>query len=353
MGGGSRCRVEMAFTAPTHLPCRAREPPRQNNVICKAKGGGGFRILELGLPFGALVKAARFGWSTAWLVLMNELAPSGSDGEYRRPVASRRRPEPDARFPAEAGRYTLYGGVACPWCHRTFLALALFGMKDKMAVEWLVPGESGLWNLQSPSSDMQTMKDVYRCGDSSYKGRFTAPLLVEAQTGHLVCNESLDLVRFIASEFAGVDAYEIDSDLCQTIHHDINNGVYKCGFAKTQTAYAKNVEALVSALDRMEDILSRQRFLTNDTKPSIADVLLFPTVFRFDSVYAPLFHCHARCIRGDYPNMSRWMRDIYAMDGVAEISDLETTQRNYFENLFPLNPSGIIPMSPPTNLRSL
>mmetsp|Transcript_2970 Transcript_2970/g.9092 ORF Transcript_2970/g.9092 Transcript_2970/m.9092 type:complete len:344 (+) Transcript_2970:114-1145(+) len=342
----------MAFVAHGQLPCRADRRPKQHAVVCKAKGGGGFKILELGLPFGALVKAARFGWSTAWLILMNELAPSGPDGEYRRPVASRRRPKPDENFPAEAGRYTLYGGVACPWCHRVFLALALFGIKDQVAVEWLVPGESGLWKLENSNNDMQTMKDVYRSGDPNYKGRYTAPLLIETQTGQLVCNESLDLVRMIAGEFAAADTHEIDSSLCQTIHHNINNGVYKCGFAKTQTAYARNVADLVRALDDVENILSKQRFLTNDSKPSVADVLLFPTVFRFDSVYAPLFHCHARCIRGDYPNLSRWMREIYAMNGVAEVSDLETTQRNYFENLFPLNPSGIIPMSPPAKLRS-
>lgn len=117
------------------------------------------------------------------------------------------------------------------------LALEIFGLRDAIEVQWLVPGDSGLWDLETPRDGKLTMKDVYTKGDPDYKGRFTAPVLQDNKTGAIVCNESIDIVRMIAVEFAGQVEDEGDRALCEKIQSDINNGVYKCGFAKTQQAY--------------------------------------------------------------------------------------------------------------------
>jgi len=324
------------------------EPRLRTAIVCSNKkgAGSGFRILELGIPFGSLVKAARFGWSTAWLVMMNELAPSGPDGEYKRPQASRLRKDSVARFPAEKGRYTLYAGVACPWCHRVLLAIELFGLQDAIKIEWLVPGDGGLWELETPKNSMKTMKEVYLTGDPEYRGRYTAPALLETSTGIVVCNESIDLVRMISEEFAFVDETDGARSLAERIHSDINNGVYMCGFAKTQQAYEKSIRTLNAAMQEVDEILSKQKYLSGGDQPGIADILLFPTVYRYENVYSPLFRCHSRSIPLDFPNIFEWACDMYQIEGVARVSDIATTENNYFENLFPLNPSGIIPVGP-------
>jgi len=209
-----------------------------------------------------------------------------------------------------------------------------------------VPGDGGLWELETPKNGMKTMKEVYLTGDPGYRGRYTAPALLETSTGLVVCNESIDLVRMISEEFAGVDETHEAKTVAERIHSDINNGVYKCGFAKTQQAYSKSVSTLNTAMREVDELLSKQRYLSGRDKPGIADILLFPTVYRYENVYSPLFRCHSRNIPLDFPNIFEWACDMYQIEGVARVSDIATTEKNYFENLFPLNPSGIIPIGP-------
>lgn len=297
------------------------------------------------------------------------IAPSSSSGDYVRPQSRFTTPDRATR-----GITTLFVGVACPWCHRVLLARALLQLNDPIRVVLLDPGADGLWVLAAPAEQNKwgkRLRDVYQSTASSYRGRYTAPLLVDDTDPldrRIVSNESADILRLINDALAppgpqpldhpgdvsvwlrpdATNAYDIDvadlDDVCNDVYEFINNGVYKCGFATTQAAYERSENALFETLDRMEDRLTRSRFLCSPTIVTEADVRLFPTVFRLDAVYGKLFKAGRKTIRADYPALYGWMRDIYAMPGVSAISDLEATRQNYYTSLFPLNPGGIVPV---------
>ncbi|KAA8493073.1 Glutathione S-transferase omega-like 2 [Porphyridium purpureum] len=366
-------------------------------------------ILERGAAFAALVSFARFFWKSIWLIMMNELAPSSAKGEYQRPPSAFRGrisrelgaefPVPQAAEGTVTGRYMLYVGLSCPWCHRVLLVRALLGMEHLLDVQLLEPSPSGVWRLCNPTSDAakeneRTVRDTYRKFAPSYRGRCTAPLLVDTHTGRIVSNESADIVRMLcelqvlpqqqtakavldqsikAAPISGIsimwgnrgggqpaDPAHKDSsagrstdsgldELLQRIYSDINNGVYRAGFATTQSAHEEASRSLFSALDAMEARLQATGgpFLLG-TQLSEADVFLFPTVFRLDAVYATLFRCATKriCSGNDYPHLWAWARRIYQMPGVPEVSDLEGTRTAYFTSLFPLNPGMIVPVGP-------
>ncbi|MGA7934129.1 MAG: glutathione S-transferase C-terminal domain-containing protein, partial [Kovacikia sp.] len=180
------------------------------------------------------------------------------------------------------------------------------------------------------------------------------------QTKTIVNNESAEIIVILNSafnEFASnpeLDLYP--EDLRQTIdlwnekiYPAVNNGVYRCGFAQTQAAYDDVCQALFATLDEIEAALETQRYLGGD-RLTLADVRLFTTLFRFDVVYYGLFKCNRRRIC-DYPNLGAYLRDLYQLPGVADTCNLEAIKQDYYGNLFPLNPSGIIPAGPDmTNL---
>lgn len=270
----------------------------------------------------------------------------------------------------------LFIGYACPWCHRVLLARALLGLQDKLNVVEVVPGKDGLWVFQDGNHRQRwghKLKDVYRSLAQTYKGRYTAPLLINAdpQNQEIISNESADILKLLPGVFRisegpleiangdgaavwlrpsednsyGVDTAKLDS-LCEDIYHSVNNGVYKCGFATTQEAYERAERALFASLDRMETILQSSRFLCSGSLVTEADVRLFPTIFRFDAVYAHLFNACRKSVRSDYPAISGWLSDVYEFSGVPETCNLEDTRQSYYTNLFPLNPGGIVPVAP-------
>lgn len=347
-----------------------------------------------------LVPVARTAWHTLWRLFMGQLAPSDASGRYIRPSssASSATPPPDGINPtqqnaisimnafaqrADPARPVVYVGLACPWCHRVLLALALTGLASSHDVRFLDPGPDGLWRLARPEGHCRRLKDVYLDYDPRYSGRFTAPLYLERDTSSLVSNESADILRIIAalantpvqlprgatvhlrphpssassgpdsaaSEYA-VTTSEIDHWGAR-VHSTINDGVYKCGFATSQQAYDEAVDELYQSMDSVEQRLSQSRFLCSDSTITEADVKLFPTMFRFDAVYAVIFRVCRKSVRADYPHISRWIRDIYHMPGVKQTCDLQQTIDNYFQNLFPLNPSAIVPQVPTIDLSPL
>mmetsp|Transcript_6692 Transcript_6692/g.17979 ORF Transcript_6692/g.17979 Transcript_6692/m.17979 type:complete len:421 (-) Transcript_6692:8-1270(-) len=344
---------------------RAKSEVSDASTKKRPKLSRGLRLLEKGAAFGALVRVARFGWHRAWLIMMAELAPTTESGDYSRP-ASQFRISESALKAARASRaakdgplYKLYAGKSCPWCHRVLLARAVLELEDVVEVVELEPSDTGVWRLAG-DPERRTMKDVYAAYTAkSYSGRCTAPLLVqcrESSSGAIVSNESADIVRLLdAARGAGRTASErslyavdgIDAQL-QAIYERVNNGVYAAGFARSQDAYERAARGLFATLDDIESRLARSAggFVLGDAL-SAADIYLFPTVFRLDAVYGPLFKCTLKSVRADYPNISRWLRRMHGVAaGVSDTCDLDATRHQYFTSLFPLNPSGIVPLTP-------
>lgn len=306
--------------------------PRRVPVSCKVS------VLTGKVSLTSLVPVARSLWRAAWLTLMSQLAPSDSSGNYIRPSSSLSSTSLSLSLSSHSSPLTLYVGSACPWCHRVTVALALFPPPSHLSVT-IVPvtaGDNGLWQLEHPSTI--TLKSIYLTSAPRYNGRFTAPLLLSNHSTFL-SNESCDIVSAICPPCH-------DEHLCELIHSHVNDGVYRTGFATSQPAYDSAESALFDALDVLEKRLlhSEAPFLTGQyvAKP---DVLLFPTIYRFDAVYAPAFRIFRKTIATDYPALQRWLRRLYhSVPAVADTcAPLQDISHQYFAKLFPLNASAIVP----------
>lgn len=332
---------------------------------------GGLRLLEWIPSQKLLVSFARFFWTTLWRVMLSELAPQSPEGAYVRPAPQLGSDVhwPDA-LPMVAGRYHVYVGNACPWCHRVTAVLTLRGLQDAISVSKLADdpqrARRGGWCFDASdpdpligASDLKGVYDACTPGDEEYKGRCTAPMLVDLKTCSIISNESGDIIRmlneFIISgdtaslEGKVVDLYpeELRADIDQInewVYENINNGVYRAGFATKQAAYEEAECAVHASLERCDKLLSEQRFLCGQVVTE-ADVRLLPTAVRFDGVYASFFRCGRKQLRSDYPHVSRWMKDMLRLTGPG-LFDLGKARTSYYRNLFPLNPGGIVPAGP-------
>jgi len=268
----------------------------------------------------------------------------------------------DARFPAESGRYHLYVSHACPWAHRTLIFRALKGLEDAIDVTVVDPLmlENG-WELSKDSGPVdgaKFMHEVYTKALSDYTGRVTVPVLWDKKTETIVSNESADIIRMFNSAFDGIGAApgdyypeqlreEIDA-VNERVYHDVNNGVYKAGFATSQGAYEEAVEKLFEALDWLDERLSTSRYLVGD-RLTEADWRLFTTLVRFDPVYVGHFKCNVRRIT-DYPNLSGYLRELYQVPGVKETVNFEHIKNHYYGSHANINPTGIVPVGPDQDL---
>jgi putative glutathione S-transferase len=211
-----------------------------------------------------------------------------------------------------------------------------------------------------PILDAQYLRDVYLVADQHYTGRTTVPILWDRKEGTIVNNESRHIIRMMNRSFRSlgtstVSLWETDREpaidaAIDAIYEPINNGVYRCGFATQQRAYDDSVNTLFAALDHWEDILSTQPFLV-EGGVSEADVCLFATLIRFDSVYHGHFKCNRKRIV-DYANLSRWMRNFYEMPGVAGTTNMDHIVRHYYWSHTSINPTRIVPVGPETIWRS-
>ena len=311
------------------------------------------------LPGKAIIKLGKFVWTTMWQIMMSQLAPRDREGAYIRPESQFRNfisTESDNIYQPAAKRYRLYVGMGCPWAHRTLVTRALKGLEDAIAVSTVYPDPNGgMWVLSEPELSCHTVPELYRLAQSDYRGRATVPILWDETTQTIVNNESAEIIEMLDSQFEQYARYpdlrlyppELKEKIdCwnEKIYHAVNNGVYRCGFAQTQFAYDRASQELFATLDRIEEVLAANRYLCGD-RPTLADIRLFTTLFRFDLVYYGLFKCNLRRIK-DYENLSAYLRDLYQLPGVADTCDLESIKRDYYGNLFPLNPGGIIPLGP-------
>lgn len=285
---------------------------------------------------------------------MSKLAPRDASGAYLRPDSQFRDRIGSQPYPAASGRYKLFVGMSCPWAHRTLVTRALKGLENAIDFSIVSPSpENGGWILDQPEFGCTTLAELYRLAKPGYKGRSTVPVLWDCETNTIVNNESSEIIVMLNSEFnqfaahPELDLYpdplrdEIDSWNLKT-YNSVNNGVYRCGFAQTQVAYESACNELFSMLDTIDKTLENNRYLCGDTL-TIADIRLFTTLFRFDAAYYGIFKCSRRRIQ-DYENLGAYVRDIYQLPGVADTCDLQAVKRDYYGNLFPLNPGGIIPI---------
>ena len=272
-------------------------------------------------------------------------------------------PSGEAGFSAESGRYHLYVSLACPWAHRTLVVQALKGLQQHIDVSVVHPLmlEHG-WELRDgfegatgdPLYGFDKLYQLYLKADRHYSGRVTVPVLWDKQRETIVSNESADIIRMFNRSFDGLgatlgnyypDALQADIDaINERVYHDVNNGVYKAGFATTQPAYDEAVMALFERLEGLEQRLGEQRYLVGNTLTE-ADIRLWTTLVRFDAVYATHFKCDHKRI-SDYPNLSGYLKDIYQLPGVAETVNLAHIRHHYFRSHRTVNPNGIISIGP-------
>jgi len=293
------------------------------------------------------------------------------DGRFERQAAKFRNwvtadgtagPAGDGGFTAEAGRYHLYVSLACPWAHRTIIFRKLKGLEPLISMSIVSPDmrEHG-WTFhrdEGSTGDAVNGKDklseIYTLAEPKFTGRVTVPVLWDMKTKTIVNNESSEIIRMFNSAFdaltGNTDDYypqdlraEIDR-INDLVYPNINNGVYRAGFATTQDAYEEAFRGLFDALDAVEEILSKQRYLAG-SRITEADWRLFTTLVRFDAVYYAHFKCNRRHIY-EYPNLSNYARELYQVPGVAETVDLAQIKRHYYFSQRTVNPTGIVPLGP-------
>lgn len=265
-------------------------------------------------------------------------------------------------FKAEPDRYHLYVSLACPWAHRTLILRRIKALEDTISISIVDPlmKENG-WefsnyegSIPDSANDSEYLHQVYTVAKPDYTGRVTVPVLWDKQKKTIVNNESSEIILMLNSEFdkfgdSSLDFYpedlrnEIDQ-INEVVYHNINNGVYKCGFATTQEAYEEAFNNLFSTLDEIERTLGKQRYLVGD-KLTIADWRLFTTLIRFDSVYYTHFKCNLKRIV-EYPYISNYLRELYQYPGVKETVNFKHIKEHYFKSHKTINPTGIVPSGP-------
>jgi len=304
--------------------------------------------------------------------------PTTKDGSFNRaPASFRNSIQKGGQFPPEAGRYHLYVSLACPWAHRTLIVRKLKGLEDIIAVSTVSPrmGSDG-WPFSNvdefpgattdPVNNSNHVKDLYLKADPDYGGRFTVPVIWDTKTGTIVNNESSEIIRVLNTDFndmispekAALDYYpanlrqEID-EINAWIYDTVNNGVYKSGFAVTQKAYEAAVHPLFDSLDRIEKILEGKEYLIGGSLTE-ADIRLYTTIIRFDPVYHGHFKCNFRTIRGGYPNINRWLKNLYwNNDAFKSTTDFDHIKTHYYWSHPSINPTRVVPVGPIPNIESL
>lgn len=274
-------------------------------------------------------------------------------------------PSGEGGFGAEPGRYHLYISHACPWAHRTMIFRALKGLNDVISVSVvhpLMPAESWVFGdypgaTEDHVNQAHYLYENYLKADSNFDGLVTVPVLWDKKRQTIVNNESSEIIRMLNSafdEFTDVDLdfypqalrEEIDA-INQPIYDNVNNGVYRCGFARTQQAYDQAYDRLFNTLDDLEGRLSKQRYLLGD-RITEADWRLFTTLVRFDAVYYNHFKTNKKRLI-QYPDLWAYTRELYQVPGVAETVNMDHIKYHYFASHRSINPTGIIPKGPDIN----
>ncbi len=281
-----------------------------------------------------------------WITADGNAGPSGSAG-----------------FKAESGRYHLYVSAACPWAHRTLIFRQLKGLADHITVSTVHPDmlDQG-WTFETDghgaTGDTLFGSDfahqIYTKADPNYSGRVTVPILWDKAQNTIVSNESAEIIRMFNAAFNDLTGNTLDfwpedqrdaiEEVNTRIYSNVNNGVYKSGFATSQAAYDDAVHPLFDTLDWLETRLSKSRYLMGNQQTE-ADWRLFTTLIRFDPVYHLHFKCNLKRIV-DYPNLWAYTRDLYQTEGVAQTVNMQHIVRHYHYSHTSINPHRILPINP-------
>jgi putative glutathione S-transferase len=281
-----------------------------------------------------------------------------SGGKFIRQDAAFRRHIGDADFPAESGRYHLYVSLACPWAHRTLIFRKLKDLTKHIGVSVVSPdmlAYGWVFDKPEPLYGYSYAHQLYTHAKADYTGRVSVPILWDKKRETIVNNESSEIIRMFNSAFNDItgnshDYYpqalraEIDA-VNDWVYDDINNGVYKCGFATTQAAYEEAFDALFAALDKVEERLSKQKYLVGN-QITEADWRLFTTLIRFDAVYFGHFKCNQKQI-ADYLHISCYLRNLYEQPYIAETVNISHIKRHYYYSHESINPTRIVPKGLP------
>jgi putative glutathione S-transferase len=306
--------------------------------------------------------------------------------------------KPGSQFVPEIGRYHVYISLACPWAHRVLIFLQTKGLiKDFNPATSTVSNDSiiGLsvvhWSMDSkgwrfPSEDdpcdaatseplygFKRLSDLYYKADPEYDGRFTVPVFWDKKTETIVNNESSEIIRFLNTEFndliedpkkkvldyAPAELISKIDDVNELVYENINNAVYKSGFATKQEVYEKEVINLFDHLEKVEKILKGNKeekgwkYLLGNSLTE-ADVRLFTTIIRFDPVYVQHFKCNIGMIRFDFPYLHDWVRDIYwNYPLIKDTVHFEHIKFHYTKSHIAINPNHITPLGPVPNIMPL
>ncbi len=285
---------------------------------------------------------------------------TSTGGEYIRQDAQFRHWIGESGFEAEAGRYHLFVSLACPWAHRTLIFRKLKKLEQFIGITIVDARmlEHG-WEFSEVSEDnpiegIKYLSQVYTAAEPTYSGRVTVPVLWDKKRHTIVNNESSEIIRMFNRAFNNLtgdhsDYYpaplqaEIDA-LNHLIYDDINNGVYRAGFATSQTAYEAAFRRLFDTLDAIEQRLGQQRYLMGD-RVTEADWRLFTTLIRFDAVYYSHFKTNLKHLE-DFPNLSNYVRDLYQTAGIAETVNFEHIKTHYYVSQTTINPTQVVPVGP-------
>lgn len=272
----------------------------------------------------------------------------------------------ESGFKAEPYRYHLYLSYACPWACRTLIMRKLKGLEKIISVSFSDPvmGKNG-WSYGESGNEtadeinhIHYLKELYLVARKDYTGRVTVPVLWDKKKKTIVNNESSEIMRMLNSEFNAFSSTDHDyypkqwrqkiDEINQLVYENINNGVYKCGFAKSQKAYEEAFDALFNTLNQIENLLATQRYLIGEQLTE-ADWRLFTTLIRFDAVYHGHFKCNLQRI-ADYPHLSNYLRELYQFPGIKETVNFNHIKQHYYQSHLSINPTGIVPKGPKLNL---
>jgi putative glutathione S-transferase len=297
--------------------------------------------------------------------------PKNIDGEFIRSESGFRNwvtadgnpgPSGTGGFKAEPGRYHLYISHACPWAHRTMIYRTLKGLEDVITVSVVhpvMPAESWVFGeylaaTQDHLYGSEYMYQIYQKADPDFNGLVTVPVLWDKKLETIVNNESSEIIRMLNSAFNDFGRAELDfypselqeqiDEINPLIYDNINNGVYRAGFASSQRAYDAAYDRLFKIMDMLEERLSKQRYLVGE-QITEADWRLFTTLVRFDAVYYNHFKTNKKRLI-EYPNLWAYTRELYQVPGVADTVNMDHIKTHYFASHRSINPTGIIPRGP-------
>jgi len=291
------------------------------------------------------------------------------DGEFERQEDAFRdwvSADGSTTYPAVAGRYHLYVSLACPWASRTLIVRNLKGLQDAISCTVLDPirDERG-WAFRDgpgfsrdPINGFAFLSEAYAATDPSFDGRVTVPVLWDKETHRILNNSEDDICRMFNDAFGALGRAEPDlfpkdlaaeqAELSAFIYENVNNGVYRAGFASSQAAYAKGCRSVFAALNSLELRLASRRYLFGERIVE-TDWRLFCTLVRFDAVYYGHFKCNVRRIL-DFPNLQGYLMDLYQQPGIAETVNFDHIKRHYYYTHDDINPTRIVPIGPALDL---